>query len=165
VGTVDLTVPTAAVRPGAGRRHLQRLRTALAATTATGTPTGRREAGPRGEGDAPPRRVEPPRRLLAQVPARALAVVLSPFLDDRTSDVALVLHSHGRTTVAVDCLPPDLTPDRGSPVGAAALGLVLLERERRLDRLRGAGVAVLPAGDDLGRATRALVLARERSRR
>lgn len=177
VGTVDLTVPTAAVGPGAGRRHLQRLRTALAATTATGTPAARREPGPRvepgpraepgarGEGERPPQRVEPPRRLLAQVPARALAVVLSPFLDDRTSDLALVLHAHGRTTVAVDCLPSDLEPDRGSPVGAEALGLVLLERERRLDRLRGAGVVVLPAGDDLGRATRALVLARGRSRR
>ncbi len=180
VGTVDLTVPTAAVRPGAGRRHLQRLRTALAATTATGTPTGRRDPGGRGvpnggsgssgrlamSGDSgSTARVELPRRLLAQVPARALAVVLSPFLDDRTSDLALALHHHGRTVVAVDCLPRDLVPDPGSPVGREALGLVELERERRLDRLRAAGIAVLPAGDDLGRATRALVRARERARR
>ncbi|MFC7161153.1 DUF58 domain-containing protein [Aquipuribacter hungaricus] len=183
VGMVDLTVPTAAVRPGGGRRQLQRLRLALAATTATGAATARRGAGARqgsgvptgsgprhgsgpGEHSGPRQdRVELPRRLLAQVPARALAVVLSPFLDDRTSDLVLALHSHGRTTVAVDCLPPDLEPDAASPVGAAALGVVLLEHERRLDRLRGAGVAVLPAGADLGRATRALVLARDRGRR
>ncbi len=50
-------------------------------------------------------------------------------------------------------------------MGAQALDLVLLERGRRLDALRAAGVPVLPAGDDLGRATLALVRARERSRR
>lgn len=156
VGTVDLTVPAAAVAPGAGRRHLNRLRVALAGTTATGQATGPRAGAAE---------VTLPRRLLQQVPARALAVVLSPFLDDRVSDLALALQRHGRTTLGVDCLPQTLRPDPSSPVGAESLGLVMAERAQRLARLADAGVAVLPAGTDLALATRRLVRARERAAR
>lgn len=155
VGTVDLTVPGAAVPPGAGRRHLHRLRVALAGTTATGQAAGQRPPSPS--------EVVLPRRLLQHVPARALAVVLSPFLDDRVSDLALALQRHGRTTMGVDCLPAGLVPDATSPVGAQALALVLAERDRRLARLAEAGVAVLPAGADLATATRRLVRTRERA--
>lgn len=157
VGTVDLTVPTGGVRAAGGRRQLHRLRTALASVSATGTPPG------------PQTRDRTfttlPRRLLDQVPARALAVVLSPFLDDRVSDLALALQRHGRSTLGVDCLPTALVPDRGSAVGEAALALVLAEREQRLAGLAAAGVVVLPAGGDLSATTRRLVRARERAAR
>ena len=182
VGTVDLTVPAAAVRPGrrsaapapaadrAGRDHRDRdphraPRPGTADRRDRAGPPGRRpRAG--GARPAPLRRAEPPRRLLAQVPARALAVVLSPFLDDRTSDLALVLQSHGRTTVAVDCLPTGLVPDRGSAVGAR--GARAWSCSSASDAWTGCappGWPCCPPGDDLGPATRALVRARERARR
>lgn len=181
VSTVDLTVPGAAVRPGSGRRHLYRLRTALAGTAATGTSVtgpgrgGPDRSGPDGGGpdrSGPDRssldgssRVRVPRRLLEQAPARALVVVLSPFVDDGVADLALALRRLGRTTVGVDCLPGGLEADRSSPLGPAALQLVLAEREQRLARLAIAGVVVLPAGADLGVATRRLVRARQRASR
>ncbi|WP_380165919.1 DUF58 domain-containing protein [Jannaschia sp. R86511] len=157
VSTVDLTVPGAAVRPGSGRRHLRRLRTALAATSATGTPVLPRAA--RG-----PRPVVP-RRLLAQVPARALVVVLSPFVDDDVTGLALALHRHGRSTLGVDCLPPDLVPGPAGGLDEAAVGLVLAERRQRLQVLRAAGVDVLPAGTGVAAATAHLVRARRRGGR
>ncbi|WP_336923670.1 DUF58 domain-containing protein [Aquipuribacter sp. SD81] len=154
VATVDLTVPAASVRAGAGRRHLRRLRVALAGTTASGTAVG---------GRAGYAATTLPRRLLEQVPGRALVVVLSPFLDDRVGDLALALRRHGRTTVGVDCMPEDLVADRRGPAGAAALALVLAERRARLAALARAGVPVLPAGADLPLATRRLVRERVRA--
>lgn len=157
VSTVDLTVRGRAVRPGTGRRQLQRVRTALAETTATGTPLTPR--GARGE------RFRLPRRLLELVPARALVVVLSPFVDDDVAALAAELRRCGRACVGVDCLPARLRPDPGAGLGPAALGLVLAEREQRVVGLAAAGVDVLPADADLSAATRALVRARQRATR
>ncbi|MFC5379519.1 DUF58 domain-containing protein [Aquipuribacter nitratireducens] len=154
VGTVDLTVPAASVRRGAGRRHLRRLRAALAGTAASGTAVG----GRAGYAGGPL-----PRRLLEQAPARALVVLLSPFLDDRVADLALALARHGRAVVGVDCLPGGLRPDRSSALGPLALRLVLAEREARLAALRAAGVPVLAADADLPAATRRLVRDRIRA--
>ncbi|MGJ7442424.1 DUF58 domain-containing protein [Aquipuribacter sp. MA13-6] len=157
VASVDLTVRGRAVGPGAGRRQLQRLRTVLAETTATGT-----SFTPRGaRGGA----FRLPRRLLELVPARALVVVLSPFLDDEVAALAGELRRCGRSTVGVDCLPSGLRPDPGAAAGEAALGLVLAERQQRIAGLASAGVDVLPAGADLTAATRRLVRARQRSAR
>jgi hypothetical protein len=125
VALVDLGARHRWVAAGTGRRQLLRLRLRLGA--ALPLPGGRGQAGLR------------PFR----APAGALVVVLSPFMDDVPVRVALAAVHQGAAVVAVDVLADDVQPDRSTPVGPAALAVVLAERRERLEGLQAHGVQVL----------------------
>lgn len=128
VALLDLTQPRRSVPPGTGRRQLRRVTARLA--TAAVQPAAR--------------------RLLLRpraIPVGAVAVLLSPLLDAAAADLAASLRRRGGLVVVVDVLPSPLrAPSRAhDPRAAAALRLVLAERDVRLAALRRAGVVVVDA--------------------
>jgi uncharacterized protein (DUF58 family) len=125
VGLVDLGRPQLYLKPGAGARHLLRLRHRLVLSA--------RSAG------WAPRLALPPQL----VPAGAMLAVLSPFLDDAAARLAVIAARRGNLVIAVDVLPQPLTADPETPWGHAALALVRAERRARLDGLAAHGVPVL----------------------
>ncbi len=124
VALVDLGRTGGGLRAGTGRRHLQRLRLALARC-----------------------RVQPQGRWLRLHPASvrpgATVVVLSPFADAAIAAFAAALHRRGDRVLAVDTLPVPLQQDPSSPAAAEALRVVLAERTLRLRALADEGVPVL----------------------
>lgn len=140
VGLVDLGNPRRGVPVGSGRRQLRRIRYEL-------THAARRAVS----GD--------PVLTRAQVPSGATVLVLSPFLDDQL--VALVTRlRRGRLVVALDLLPAELTADRLSQWGPAAVAVLRAEHRLRVRALEEHGVTVLrwesgaPVADLLRRAVR-----------
>ncbi len=125
VGLADLGRPQLGVRPGAGRRQLLRLRTQLVVCA--------RSAG---WAQKPVLRPE-------QVPHGALVVVLSPFLDADSVELAVHAARRGNVVLAVDVLPDGLRPDPETAWGGAALKVLELEHEVRLEAMRRHGVAVV----------------------
>ncbi|MFI9816264.1 DUF58 domain-containing protein [Saccharothrix variisporea] len=125
VGLVDLGRPQLSVRPGAGRRQLLRLRNQLVVCA--------RSAG----------WAQKPVLRREQLPHGALVVVLSPFLDADAVELSVHAARRGHVVLAVDVLPKDLLPDRDTPWGAAALHVLRLEHEVRLEAMRRHGVAVV----------------------
>jgi len=148
VGLADLGRPQLYLKPGTGARQLLRLRHRLVLSS--------RSAG------------WSPRPVLAQqlVPAGAMVVVLSPFLDDAVAQLAVVAARRGNLVVAIDVLPQPLVADAETPWGDAVLALVRAERRARLDGLAWHGVPVLrwTAGEH-GGATVAATLRRLTSAR
>lgn len=143
VGLVDLGRPQLYLKPGAGARHLLRLRHRLVLSA--------RSAG------------WAPRPVLAPqlVPSGAMVAVLSPFLDDAIAQLAVVAARRGNLVVAVDVLPEPLVPDPETPWGDAVLALVKAERRARLDGLAAHGVPVLSwPSREAGRVTAAAMLRR-----
>ncbi|KGM09553.1 hypothetical protein N869_05650, partial [Cellulomonas bogoriensis 69B4 = DSM 16987] len=126
VGVEDLGVRRRALRPGAGRRQLDRVVHQLALL--------------RPEGD-PPRRLRPP-----QIPSGALVFVFSTFLDGEAASLAQVWHRHGHRVVAVDVLPRvrQRTLDRRERL---ALRILTVEREDRMAQVLGAGVEIVHWAD------------------
>ncbi|MCM3662485.1 DUF58 domain-containing protein [Georgenia satyanarayanai] len=122
VGLEDLGLRRRPVRPGGGRRHLERVVRRLALSAPEGTPR--------------------PRVRAPQVPSGALVVVLSTFLDDEAATMALTWRHAGHRVVAVDVLPPV----RGAQMSVRLLmayRMVSLQREDRLTTLRRGGVEVV----------------------
>lgn len=122
IGFDDLSDARRALPPRAGGRHLSRVLRTVELTTAHGAATERARA---------------PR--LAQ---GAVVFVMSTFLDDQASRLALTWRAAGHRVIAVDVLPPrsvDELPARER----LALRVVDLERGLRLDRLRAAGAELL----------------------
>jgi uncharacterized protein (DUF58 family) len=146
VGLVDLGHPRGGVPIGSGHRHLQRIRHQL-------VHAARRVAG---SGD--------PVLNLAQVPAGATVVMLSPFLDDKLVDLVVRVARRDRLVVAVDLLPTDLTADRTTPWGPSVVSVLRAEHRVRIRALEEHGVAVLrwDTGAPIGALLRA---ARQRHRR
>ncbi|KRA23134.1 hypothetical protein ASD65_00900 [Microbacterium sp. Root61] len=142
-----LSRPRSQVPRGSGARHRERLR----ASIATASAHARQD-----------RRVRAP-----LVPAGALVVLLSPFLDDDVARLATLWRAAGHTTLAVDTLP---APRLGGLTREqrVAARIVLGEHDDRLHAVRASGVDVLVwagAGGDEERAAalRALVRPRRRS--
>ncbi|HEY3438682.1 MAG TPA: DUF58 domain-containing protein [Actinotalea sp.] len=118
VGVEDLGVHRRAVRPGTGRRQLDRVLHQLALL--------------RPEGD-PSRRVRPP-----HVPTGSLVYLFSTFLDPEPAELAQVWCRTGHRVVAVDVLPRV----RRHALDARerlALRIVQIERQDRLAEVTGAG--------------------------
>lgn len=130
VGMVDLSRPRLSVPPGTGRRQLRRLRAQLVGVAVHWQA----------------------RRLVLRpgaVPPGVAAVLVSPFLDDAVSNLALRLRVRGTEVVAVDVLPAPLDlshvqADRGGVRELTAARLMLAERSERLHLLAAAGVVLSP---------------------
>lgn len=122
VGLVDLTVPHRGVPPGTGVRQLMRIRWQLA-------------------GIVPDAQLSRRRFDEGSIPAGAVVVVLSPFVDDEIDEVVGALARTRRDVLAIDVLPTplELPADRAE---RAAARLVLAERHERLELLRRRGVLV-----------------------
>lgn len=122
VAVEDLGVRRRELRPGTGRRQLDRVVQQLALLSP--------------EGD-PPRRIRPPR-----VSSGSLVYLFSTFLDPEPADMARAWRRTGHRVIAVDVLPRVRT--RGLDARHwLALRLVRVERDDRLAGLRAAGVEVL----------------------
>lgn len=144
VGVEDLGVRRRGLRPGAGRRHLDRVVHHLALLR------------PEGE---PRRRLRPP-----QVPPGGLVYLFSTFLDHEPAELALVWRRAGHRVVAVDVLP------RVREVGLTrrellALRIVRIEREDRLADVVAAGVELVVWSDAGAATARLQLLARQSHRR
>lgn len=129
VGLVTASVPRRIVRPGAGNRQLQRIRHQLA--------------------------------LLEHRPFRLIdvswwglrpgqiVVLCSPLIGQAALDAALDCRARGHRVIVVDTLPLTGILRHAARADADQLRLLTVERELRLDRLRGTGIPVLSwdAGD------------------
>ncbi|MFJ4296313.1 DUF58 domain-containing protein [Curtobacterium sp. NPDC089689] len=122
VGFRDLAGAARSVEPGGGTRHLERLRSTIAAVTPTGDATATAR--------------------MPLVPAASLVVVLSTFLDDQAATMAMTWAATGHRVVAVDVLP---TPDdrRASRHERAASRLLTLERADRFTEMTATGVELI----------------------
>jgi len=129
VGLIDIGRPQLYLAPGGGSRQLLRLRHRL---VLCGQAAG-----------WVPRPVLRPHL----VPAGAMVVVLSAFLDDAVVDTAVVAARRAGLVIAVDVLPRPLHPDPETPWGEAALALIKAEHRMRVDALSSHGVPVLNWAD------------------
>lgn len=143
VGLRALAGTARSVEPGGGTRHLERLRSTIATVTPTGDAT------------------EATRMPL--VPAASLVVVLSTFLDDQASTMAMAWAATGHRVVAVDVLP---TPDvsRASRQQRTAFRLIALERADRFAEMAATGVEQIrwQSGDGDSPAVQLRLLSRPR---
>lgn len=128
VGLIDLGRPQLGIAPGAGHRQLLRIRHQLVACS-------------RAAGWAPK-----PVLRARQVPAGAVVLVLSPFLDDAIADCVAHAARRGELVIAVDMLPPKLIADDESPWGEVVRQVITGEHRARLAALKARGVAVVPSG-------------------
>jgi uncharacterized protein (DUF58 family) len=129
VGLVDLGRPQLSVPIAGGRRQLLRLRGQLVTCV--------RLAG------SVPRPVLRPERL----PPGAVVIVLSPFADDAVLAPTVQAVRRGCRVLAMDVLPRPLLPPHDQRWGAAAVRILLAERDIRLAALRAHGVPVVPVAN------------------
>ncbi len=122
VGLVVLGRFGTPLRPGTGRRHLAQLVHQLALAEPLGVPANHVRA--------------------PQVPAGALVVMFSTFLDDESARLARTWRHHGHRTIAVDVLRvPDR--DRLRPHADTAARIVVAERRDRIAALRASDIEVM----------------------
>ena len=122
VGVEDLGSLRYPMHPGAGRRHLERVGRWLSTVRPYGIPQPL---------------VRPPR-----VPAGALVVVVSTFMDAEAADLAALWSRAGHRVLAVDVLPP-LRRAHLDRRERLALRLVAIEREDRLAALAASGAELV----------------------
>jgi len=144
VGFDDLGESRRVLPPRAGARHRERVLREIELTSATGT-TFQRVRSPR-------------------LSPGAIVFVLSTFLDDQPSTLALTWRTAGHRVVAVDVLPArdvrDLTTRE-----RLALRTIELERRLRLLQLQGGGVELLTWQDPVAREAGLRALTAGRARR
>jgi uncharacterized protein (DUF58 family) len=143
VGVEDLGVRRRTLRPGGGRRQLDRIVHQLAVLQPQGDP-------------AP--RVRPP-----QLPSGTLVFLFSTFLDDEPAVLAQAWRHTGHRVVVVDVLPPVRRAGLSGRENLA-LRIVTMERDDRLVDVLAAGAEVLRWADD-DAASRLQVMARQSHRR
>jgi uncharacterized protein (DUF58 family) len=122
VGFQDLASRHRLIAPGGGLRHLHRLLPVIARAEPVG---------------APRRRLRAP-----AIPTGAIVYVISTFLDNEAARMAALWRASGHNVVAIDSLP---TP-RALPLkreSRAALRIVSMERQDRIDALRAVDVDVI----------------------
>lgn len=141
VGLDDLGARRRPLPPGAGARQLDRIRHGLALSAPVGDPS---------------RRVRAPR-----VPAGALIVLFSTFLDDEAVQVPAAWRAAGHRVLAVDVLPR-LHLGELNRTQELAVRFVRIAREDRLAELADRGVGVVRWVDDPELALRLLARADRR---
>jgi uncharacterized protein (DUF58 family) len=122
VGFRDLAAAERLLTPGGGLAQLRRLLPAIARTKPNG---------------APRRRLRAP-----AIPAGAIIYLMSTFLDDEASRMAELWRVSGHRVVVVDTLLPTPTAKLRREQ-RAALRIILLEREERIQTLSALGVDVI----------------------
>ncbi|HET8589867.1 MAG TPA: hypothetical protein VFM01_09565, partial [Nakamurella sp.] len=123
VGLVTASMPRRILRPGAGNRQLQRIRHQLAL-------------------------LENRRYRLIGVPWWGLrpgqiVVFCSPMINQASADAVLDCQTRGHRVIVVDTLPLTGMLRAATLRDADHLRVLTVERELRLDRLRGMGIPVL----------------------
>ena len=144
VGVEDLGVRRRVLRPGTGRRQLNRVLHQLALLR------------PEGE---PPERVRPPR-----LSSGSVIYLFSTFLDPEAAEMAKTWRRTGLRVIAVDVLPRMRTQDL-DPHHWLALRIVRVARADRLDDLAAVGVEVLQWADDEATTAQLQLAARMSHRR
>lgn len=137
VGLLDLAAPLGLVRAGSGKRHLDRLLRRIAECEPAGTPFSRRRA--------------------PIVPAGAVVYLLSTFLDDEASSVAMLWRASGHRVLAVDVLPA-LRLDRCEHNTRLAHRLVMAERRHRVTGMQANGVELFRWQEDENQPSRAVAV-------
>jgi len=137
VGLIDIAAHDGVVRAGSGKRHLDRLLRRIAACEPSGPPLNRRRA--------------------PIVPAGAIVYLISTFLDDEATSIAVLWRAVGHRVIAVDVLPAPLL-DRSERNTHLAHRIVMAERRRRITDVRSNGVEVFRWQEDEEQPSRAVVL-------
>lgn len=124
VGLIDLGQPGRAVRPAAGRRHMQVIFGALLSARL--------------------RRPDPDTttRSLGRLRARSFVIVLSTLLNDSIGHHIATLAQAGRAVLVVDTLPSDVPIPHATEWTPLAWHLALLRRDTLIEALSERGVAV-----------------------
>lgn len=139
VGLLDIASHHGVVRAGSGKRHLDRILRRIAVSEPSGTPFNRRRA--------------------PIVPAGAIVYLVSTFLDDEATSIAVLWRAAGHRVIAVDVLPaPQLD---GSELHARlAHRVVMAERRLRIAGMHANGVELFRWHwqDDAAQPSRAVVL-------
>jgi uncharacterized protein (DUF58 family) len=137
VGLLDIASHHGVVRAGSGKRHLDRLLRRIAVSEPSSTPFNRRRA--------------------PIVPAGAIVYLVSTFLDDEATSVAVLWRAAGHRVIAVDVLPePQL--DGCELHTRLAHRLVMAERRPRIAGMQANGVELFRWQDDAEQPSRAVVL-------
>lgn len=137
VGLLDIASHDGVVAPGGGKRHLDRLLRRIAVSEPSSTPLNRRRA--------------------PIVPAGAIVYLLSTFLDDEATSIALLWRAAGHRVIAVDVLPSPRFDDSARHTRLAH-HLVTTERRRRIADVRANGVELFRWQEDDAQPSRAVVL-------
>lgn len=137
VGLLDIASHDGVVAPGGGKRHLDRLLRRIAVSEPSSTPLNRRRA--------------------PIVPAGAIVYLLSTFLDDEATSIALLWRAAGHRVIAVDVLPTPRFDDSARHTRIAHR-LVMVERRRRITDARANGVELFRWQEDDEQPSRAVVL-------
>lgn len=137
VGLLDIASHHGVVRAGSGKRHLDRLLRRIAVSEPSATRFNRRRA--------------------PIVSAGAIVYLVSTFLDNEATSVAVLWRAAGHRVIAVDVLPaPDL--DGCDPRTRLAHRLVMAERRLRMAGMRANGVELFRWQEDAAQPSRAVVL-------
>ena len=137
VSLIDLAAHDGVVAAGSGKRHLDRLLRRIAVSGPSGTRLSRRRA--------------------PIVPAGAIVYLLSTFLDDDATLIALLWRAAGHRVIAVDVLPAPLL-DGSEQHTRIAHRLVMAERRRRIADVRANGVEIFRWQEDAEQPSRAVAL-------
>jgi uncharacterized protein (DUF58 family) len=137
VGLIDLASYAGVVAPGGGKRHLDRLLRRIAVSEPAGVRVDRRRA--------------------PMVPTGAIIYLMSTFLDDETTSIALLWRAVGHRVIAVDVLPtPSLFGSERNTL--IAHRLVMAERRRRIADVQANGVELFRWQEDADQPSRAVVI-------
>ncbi len=137
VGLIDIAAHDGVVRAGSGKRHLDRLLRRIAACEPSGPPLNRRRA--------------------PIVPAGAIVYLISTFLDDEATSIAVLWRAAGHRVIAVDVLPAPLLEGSERHTHLAHR-IVMTERRRRIADVRSNGVEMFRWQEDAEQPSRAVVL-------
>ena len=137
VGLIDLSAYAGVVPAGGGKRHLERLLRRIAVSRPSGSPLSRRRA--------------------PVVPPGAIVYLLSAFLDDDVTAIALLWRAAGHRVIAVDVLPTPLL-DGSEPLTRIAHRIVMAERRRRIADTLANGVELFRWQEDAEQPSRVVAL-------
>lgn len=137
VGLIDLGAYDSVVPAGSGKRQLERLLRRIAVSGPLGNRLSRRRA--------------------PIVPTGAIIYLLSTFLDDDVTSVAMLWRAAGHRVIAVDVLPTPLL-DRSEHLTRIAHRIVMTERRRRIADVRANGVEMFRWQEDAEQPSRVAVL-------
>lgn len=137
VGLLDIAAHDGVVAAGGGKRHLDRLLRRIAVSEPLGAPLNRRRA--------------------PIVPAGAIVYLISTFLDDEATSIALLWRAAGHRVIAVDVLPAPIL-DGSAHDTQIAHRILLAERRRRIAGVRANGVELFRWQEDAEQPSRAVVL-------